>query len=233
MDKQKLFEAIYQELEASDHLGKDKEHYYYITGVVSAALEKQPFPAAEQPQDADLDKQLVALGYDPKKIESAGIQLVKCLLENEELKTKLKQEQDNHMYTRLAWDRTTEERDRLKATPSGITWVRANVKLPFLALNKVTWRLIESKRPVEISHQVDEYLKDQEGRLYERDEIEWLDESTAPSQGREVEFGKFLMNYAAIEHQRGKYMWWDKITGGKHYSTEELYTLFIKQTKKS
>ncbi len=40
MDKKELFDAIYKELELADFLGKKNEHYYYITGVVGAALSR-------------------------------------------------------------------------------------------------------------------------------------------------------------------------------------------------
>lgn len=54
MNKQQLFDAIYKELESSNHLGQDKEHYYFITGVVSAALDKIPDPHRELIEDTFL-----------------------------------------------------------------------------------------------------------------------------------------------------------------------------------
>jgi hypothetical protein len=171
--------------------------------------DKAASPAAEQPQDADLQAALTWM-------EKMGLA------------------QFTYPIADCIWEWNIEKQKRgIASTPSGITWVKADVRTPINA-NLVHLQYSTGKTDFKTTgyYEGGEWYRSDGALLGWAPNLEWLSESsTAPSQGSEVEFGKFLMNYAAIEHQRGKYMWWDKITGGKHYSTEELYTLFIKQTK--
>lgn len=69
-----------------------------------------------------------------------------------------------------------------KATPSGITWVRASVKY---ADGWQLCRLVGEDKQIPLRF-APNLICDFAGKAYSREEVEYLDASTAPSQGREV-----------------------------------------------
>lgn len=118
---------------------------------------------------------------------------------------------------------------QLKATSSGIPWIPYEFyvkgrQLPEDFLLKFDTgeirRYMEDDLPAAL---ITHYA------LFPTDES-----STAPSQGREVEFAEWLNdNFVSIE--KGDWVEYSPIEYDKKrkYSIQELYTLFIKQTKKS
>ena len=68
----------------------------------------------EEYNPSPIDEQLRELGYDPEKLELRAVALIRTLKENIELKAALKKEEQDHYYTRCAWDSTIAERNELK-----------------------------------------------------------------------------------------------------------------------
>lgn len=73
---------------------------------------------APKPLSSQIDEQLRELGYGPEKVEMRAIALVRTLKENIELKAALKKEEQDHYYTRVAWDRTSAEKEFIKKQKS-------------------------------------------------------------------------------------------------------------------